>query len=109
MPDLDDSDILQNDLRELLDVLGMPSGAQPRSPHKVFQDALAEVKRLASQSNWVSTDDADWRTVLRVTRGCAMAWEPQVRLLGNVRAGDLARAIDEALRTSPHTPGLPAG
>ncbi len=37
---------------------------------------------------------------LRGVRICAASWEPDVRLLGNVRAGDIVRAID-ALATRP--------
>lgn len=44
-----------------------------------------------------NTDDAPADVVLRVTLECAEAWEPGVRLLGNVRAGDMARALQEAL------------
>lgn len=43
----------------------------------------------------LNTDDADYDTVLLMTRLCAASWEPKVRLLGNVRAGDIVRAIDE--------------
>lgn len=43
------------------------------------------------------TDGAHWRDVLLTTRVSALSWQPQVRLLGNVRAGDIARAIDEAI------------
>lgn len=46
---------------------------------------------------WPDTDDADWQTVLKVMRECALAWEPSARLLGNVRARDITRAIDAAL------------
>jgi hypothetical protein len=42
-------------------------------------------------------DDADSRVVLRYLRMCAAAWEPGVRLLGNLRACDIVRAVDEIL------------
>jgi hypothetical protein len=38
--------IMQDDLRELLDALGMFSGAQPQSPHEVMQNAIAVARRL---------------------------------------------------------------
>jgi hypothetical protein len=43
------------------------------------------------------TDDANFRTVLLETQLCAASWEGDVRLLGNVRAKDIVRAITEAL------------
>lgn len=56
------------------------------------------------------TDNADWRTVLKVVRGCAMAWEPSARLLGNVRAKDIVRAIDTALcESDEETPSMVIG
>jgi hypothetical protein len=42
----DDSEVLQNDLQEMLQALGMFDGARPQSPHTVFQECLAEVRRL---------------------------------------------------------------
>jgi hypothetical protein len=48
----DETGVLQNDLREMLQALGMDDGAQPRSPHEVFQSALTEMKRqLAERRN----------------------------------------------------------
>lgn len=41
--------VLQDDLRELLQALGMPDGARPQSPHEVFQEALTVLRaRLAT-------------------------------------------------------------
>jgi hypothetical protein len=40
-----DDSVLQEDLREMLQALGMPDYARSQSPHDVFQDALAEMKR----------------------------------------------------------------
>lgn len=40
-----------------------------------------------------STDDADDRTVLLAVIGCAMRWAPEARIIGNVRAGDIERAL----------------
>lgn len=45
-----------------------------------------------------NTDDAPVDVVLRTTLECAEGWDPDARLLGNVRAGDMARALREALK-----------
>jgi hypothetical protein len=45
----DDTDVMHDDLREMLQSLGMDDGAQPRSPHEVFQTALTEMKRQLSE------------------------------------------------------------
>lgn len=39
-------------------------------------------------------DDAPPRAVLAYALLCARAWDPSARILGNLRAGDLARAIE---------------
>lgn len=39
--------------------------------------------------------------VLRGLLACCRAWEPDVRILGNVRAGDAARALEHVLGVSP--------
>lgn len=50
---------------------------------------------------WISgtllpnTDDAPAALVLDCVRQCAQAWVPEARLLGNIRAGDIRRAIIE--------------
>lgn len=40
------------------------------------------------------TDGGHYRSVLAAVRVCARAWQPEVRILGNVRAADVVRAID---------------
>ncbi|HEY4136454.1 MAG TPA: hypothetical protein VGO34_14715 [Alphaproteobacteria bacterium] len=50
-------------------------------------------------------DDADWQTVLAYVRACAMAWVGDARLLGNARASDIVRAINDALRTTDAAQG----
>jgi hypothetical protein len=42
-------------------------------------------------------DDAPAGFVLRYIIRCAEAWEPQARIIGNARAGDIARACRKAL------------
>lgn len=46
-------------------------------------------------AEWPSTDGAPASLVLRVVQGCALGWEPDARIIGNVRAGDIFRAIEE--------------
>jgi len=41
----------------------------------------------------MDTDEADPWTVLAAVRACAISWQPEARIIGNVRAGDIARAI----------------
>ena len=43
------------------------------------------------------TDDAPAVAVLAAVRHCANSWEGSARLLGNVRASDIARACSEAI------------
>lgn len=43
--EMDEGSVLQNDLRELMGLLGMSDHARPQLPHEVFQEALAELKR----------------------------------------------------------------
>ena len=50
----------------------------------------------------MSTDNAPAIDVLRAVRECALAWEPDARILGNVRACDIARAIAEIDREPEH-------
>ena len=44
-----------------------------------------------------NTDDAPAIAVLAAVRHCANAWEGSARLLGNIRASDIARACSEAI------------
>jgi len=41
----------------------------------------------------MDTDEADPWTVLAAVRACVISWQPEARIIGNVRAGDIARAI----------------
>lgn len=49
---------LQNDLGEMLRALGMSDAAQPKSPHEVFQSALAEMKRQLTNASAENYRDA---------------------------------------------------
>lgn len=42
------------------------------------------------------TDDADAYTVLTAVADCARRWEPEARIIGNVRAFDILKACNEA-------------
>ena len=44
-----------------------------------------------------NTDDASADLVLAAVRQCAASWQPEARVLGNVRAIDIVRAVSEAL------------
>ena len=44
------------------------------------------------------TDYVKYANTLHETLECARAWEPDVRLLGNVRAGDMAGALEAAAK-----------
>lgn len=54
------------------------------------------------------TDGAKPRDVLWAMLRCANAWEPEVRILGNVRASDMRRAIEAALAASPAPASAPS-
>ncbi len=43
----------------------------------------------------MNTDDAPSLTVLAGVRACAASWMPEARIIGNVRAGDIVRAVDD--------------
>lgn len=60
-----------------------------------LQMSSEAVARLAD------TDGADPRTVLEVTRYCAARWAPDARIIGNVRAGDILRALSVAIPLMP--------
>ncbi len=47
------------------------------------------------------TDGAPADAVLAEIRRCAAAWAPEARLLGNVRAEDIVRAVAEVLGREP--------
>ena len=47
---------------------------------------------------YMTTYNAPVLHVLAEVRRCAASWAPEVRLLGNVRAADIVRACDEAIK-----------
>lgn len=64
--------------------------ADPFSPPTALQPASPPRESAAFQN----TDDAEPHLVLAAVRHCAASWEGSARLLGNVRASDIVRAID---------------
>ncbi len=43
----------------------------------------------------MNTDDKDSRTVFLQLLACSRAWEGEVRIIGNIRAMDIARVVEE--------------
>jgi hypothetical protein len=94
---------LQNDLGEMLRALGMSDAAQPKSPHEVFQSAIAEMKRQLANAS----AEARLRDALKQAR-----WQLD-RIVGeypvnhgskfclNVAKSGI-REIDTALSAHPH-------
>lgn len=55
----------------------------------------------------MNTDDAAPLVVLAEVGICAGSWEPNVRLLGNVRAGDIVRAVNAITAAAPASAAEP--
>jgi len=55
----------------------------------------------------LAPDGAPAECVLASLRVCANGWDPQARLVGNVRAGDIVRALDEVRERPAGPPGVP--
>ena len=98
--------------RQVLDVSVIPAGSRslrgsleitanmtdPRCPHGKYHDCdrCRQIRHAPATSGGTSyTDGAPALDVLREVRVCALAWKPEVRILGNVRAQDVARAVTE--------------
>lgn len=64
-------------------------------------ETLSERSFAAARGN---VDDRDPRMVLLAVLGCADSWVPEARVIGNVRAGDISRAIRSTLLfvVTPH-------
>jgi hypothetical protein len=50
---------------------------------------------MSAETEWEHNRDLDF--ILGYIKECAEGWEPNVRLLGNARAGDIIRAIDKVM------------
>ena len=85
----DNAGVMQDDLRQLLDLLGLPSGAQSRSPHAVFQEALAVLRRRIATLEAQLAEQAKAGTrateCLKLALACedcdADKWEPEARAI----------------------------
>jgi len=44
----------------------------------------------------LKTDDADAYTVLTAVADCARRWDPEARIIGNIRAFDILKACNRA-------------
>jgi hypothetical protein len=88
---------LQNYLGEMLRALGMSDAAQPKSPHEVFQSAIAEMKRqLANASAEARPDD------LRA-QGWSVAVHNDYRLDGEAHTFWLLTKNGRAVKGEGHT------
>jgi hypothetical protein len=58
---------------------------------------LEEMREPLDLPSVAPTDNAPPRGVLAGVYECAIAWEPGARIIGNVRAGDIARAVTHAV------------
>jgi hypothetical protein len=48
----------------------------------------------------MNTDNAPSLNVLAAVRTCASSWDPDARIIGNVRAGDIVRSLDEVVEAT---------
>jgi hypothetical protein len=73
--------------------------------------ALDAAERIADRFDELTGESEpqafpDGATAARVVdelRACAALWSPDARLVGNIRAGDIVRAIDELKKTTGKT------
>lgn len=81
-----------------------------KEPDYYAQDALERARPLTDEEKTHNLelltaytkdahipDGSPWPAVLNALRICASLWEPTARIQGNLRAGDIARACQEAL------------
>jgi hypothetical protein len=64
----------------------------------VSQNEEDDIAALLAGPAYRNTDDAAYDLVLAAVRQCAASWQPEARVIGNVRAADIVRAVTEALR-----------
>ncbi|NTA27422.1 hypothetical protein [Allorhizobium ampelinum] len=60
-----------------------------------------EERTYAALETIVAPDNGTEREILTAVLECAKAWTPEARIVGNVRAGDIARAVEAALAAAP--------
>lgn len=61
-----------------------------------FDEAEHREKKLAAMA---APDNGTPHEVLSAVLECAKAWVPEARIIGNVRAGDIARAVHSVIST----------
>lgn len=84
-----DADDLQEDLRQMLEALGMSDHARPYSPHRVFQEALNEMKRqLAAvpRSAAIAAEPVLWESRTRID-GEWTEWKNVGQVIDDFKAG----------------------
>lgn len=64
-----------------------------------YDPAHAEERREQKLATIVAPDNGTPNEVLSAVLECATAWVPEARIIGNVRAGDIARAVRSVLAT----------
>jgi len=93
-------------VRRALSAALTPHGEEAADPapesHVVGEDWFEiEDRREQKLATIVAPDNGTPHEVLSAVLECARAWVPEARIIGNVRAGDIARAI--AALPSPET------
>lgn len=96
----DQNGVLQDDLGELLRLLGMPGHARPQSPHDVFQEALAELRRRLTPSPVEARADGVREALQRWRDGYAFNEDCEEDL-------ELAERADRELAALESTPAQP--
>lgn len=87
----------------MVDAIGEALGIDTGTIHEDrFKAAVEAAQRVTDKAGAASTDDpgldnADAILVAKNLIHCAECWDPRARLVGNLRAGDIARAITEIL------------
>jgi hypothetical protein len=66
--------------------------------NRLAQAEETSAKTDSEPGGTLTTDGAPLGTVARGVFACALAWEPDARLLGNVRAADIARLAEFVLK-----------
>jgi hypothetical protein len=56
-----------------------------------------DIAALLAGPAYRNTDGASADLVLAAIRQCAASWQPEARVIGNVRAMDIVRAVSDAL------------
>lgn len=77
------------DIKEILDSYDRSQEAlnfTPRSDNDIRAQMIAKAVR-----EW----NGDLGEILAAVLDCALSWEPDARIIGNIRAGDIVRALTE--------------